>query len=302
MRVFLTGATGFIGGAVAKALLHAGHEVTALLRNPHGRARLEALGAHVREGDIGASDTYAAEAARHDGVVHAAISHGGDKVAADRMAVDTFLAALHADAAARRFVYTSGCWVLGDTGGQPAAEDASTDGAAALVRWRPAHERAVLEGSRANATTVVLRPGLVYGGQGSLTADWYRGAELHGAVPLVGDGANHWAFVELQDLGALYVALVESETTGVVHGVDNAPVRALDAATAASVAAGSEGRVRHLTLEEGRASLGAVADALTMDQIMITERAEEIGWSPRCASYPACVERAYAQWREATPK
>ncbi|MEN8375433.1 MAG: NAD-dependent epimerase/dehydratase family protein [Gemmatimonadota bacterium] len=302
MRVFLTGATGFIGGAVAKALLRAGHEVTALLRSPHKRGGLEALGARVRQGDIGVSGTYAAEAARHDVVVHVAMADGADKAIADRVAVDTFLAALHAGAAARRFVYTSGCWVLGDTGGLPAAEDASTDGAAALVRWRPAHERAVLAGSGANATTVVLRPGLVYGGAGSLTADWYRGAELHGAVPLVGDGANHWSFVELADLGALYVALVESETTGVVHGVDNAPVRALDAATAASVAAGAEGRVRHLTLEQGRASLAAVADALTMDQVMVTERAAEIGWNPGCGSYLACVERAYGEWREATPR
>ena len=296
MKIFLTGATGTIGAEVARALTGDGHVVTALLRSPGKRHLLEALGARAHGGDLADSDSYASEAARHDVLIHAAMDYAGETVAADRVAIDTFVGALQGGGRARRFLYTSGCWVLGDTGGAPAAEDAGTDGAAPLVRWRPAHERAVLEAGRGTASTVVLRPGLVYGGPGSLTAGWYRAAASGGAAPLIGDGQNHWSFVHVEDLARLYVAVAGSDAGGVFHGVDNAPVLAADAVAAASRAAGAGGRVKRLSLEEGRASLGPVADALVMDQQIVTERAEEVGWEPACASYPDCVERAFAEW------
>ncbi len=102
------------------------------------------------------------------------------------------------------------------------------------------------------------------------------------------------------DLARLYVALVESEAEGIFHGVDNHPIRALEAVTAASRAAGAGGRIERLTLEEGRASLGPVADALVMDQRLVTKRAAEVDWRPRCASYLECVEQAFEEWRKAT--
>lgn len=300
MNIFLTGSTGTIGAAVSRALIDAGHAVTALLRNPEKRLAVEAAGARPHPGDLSDPGSYAEEAARHEVLIHAAIDYAGDTVGTDREAVDTLLGALGGGEAARRLIYTSGCWVLGDTGAEPADEEANTDGAAPVVRWRPAHEGAVLKGASAGATTVVLRPGLVYGGPGSLTAAWYRAAASDGAAPLIGDGRNHWSFVRLEDLAALYVALAESEADGVFHGVDNAPVRAAEAVSAASRAAGAGGRVERMTLDEARASLGLVADALVMDQRIVTRRADEVGWRPGCASYLDCVEEAFLQWRAAS--
>ncbi len=294
MKIFLTGSTGTIGGAVTRALTRAGHSVTALLRSPRKRPAVEAAGARAHAGDLTEPASYAGEAARHDVIIHAAMDYAGDTVGADRTAVEALLGALE-DGAARRLIYTSGCWALGDTGAEPADEGASTDGAAPLVRWRPAHERAVRDGAPAGATTVVLRPGIVYGGAGSLTARWYRSARAEGAARIVGDGRNHWSLVRLDDLAELYLALAESRAEGVFHGVDNSPVRVLEAAAAASRAAGAGGRVKHLSLEEARASLGPVADALVMDQRLVTRRADEVGWRPRCASYLDCADEAFLQ-------
>jgi nucleoside-diphosphate-sugar epimerase len=300
VKVFLTGVTGFIGSAVARALLGAGHHVTGLCRNPARARSLERSGLSVLRGDLAEPDAYRAAAGAHDVLVHTAMDYAGDTAALDRTAVDTLLGAASSPAtSARRFLYTSGCWVLGDTGDADAAEDASTAQPADLVRWRVGHERAVLDAADAGTPAVVIRPGLVYGGAGSLTAAWYRGAARDGAATVIGDGANHWSFVQVTDLARLYVALVEADAVGVFHGADNHPIEAREAVAAASRAAGAGGRVRHVPLEEARASLGAVADALTLEQRVVTARAAEVGWAPRCESYVECVDAAFAEWRDA---
>lgn len=300
MKVFMTGATGTIGHAVMRELIASGHEVTALLRSPQKRPALEAAGARVHPGDLASPDSYRDAARDHDVLVHAAMDYGGDTVEADRAAVDTMLAALAPGHRARRFLYTSGCWILGDTGDDDAAEDASTADPAPLVRWRTAHEESTLRGAEdPEATTVVLRPGLVYGGPGSLTAAWYRGAVDDGAAPLVGLGENHWSLIELGDLARLYRALVESDASGVFHGVDNHPIRAREAVEAASRAAGAEGRVRRVPVAEARRRMGPVADALVLEQRIVTRRAAEVGWEPRTQSYLEGAAAAFEEWRKA---
>jgi nucleoside-diphosphate-sugar epimerase len=298
VRVFLTGATGFIGSAVARALLGAGHQVTGLCRTPARAAGLARGGMEVLAGDLAEPDPWAGVAGEHDVAVHAGLDYGGDTPAVDRVALEALLGDAGGGARrARRLVYTSGLWVLGDTGGRDAAEDAGTDRPAGVSAWRVPHEKVVLDAAERGASAVVLRPNFVYGGRGSLSAAWYRDAVEDGAAPLVGEGDNHWSFVEREDLARLYVALVESDAVGVFHGSDNHPVRARDAVEAASRAAGAGGRVRRLSLEEARASLGQVADAMVLDQRVVTARAAEVGWSVRCESYPACVERAFEEWR-----
>src|SRR5687768_6028394 len=117
MRIFLTGATGYIGSAVLDALLRAGHDVTALVRDPEKAERVSRRGVHPIVGDLAKPASYSAAAVAADAIVHTAFdtSKKGQKV--DRQAIDTLLAA-----AARRVeagqsasvVYTSGVWVLGD--------------------------------------------------------------------------------------------------------------------------------------------------------------------------------------------
>ena len=129
MRIFLTGATGQIGSAVLDALLRAGHQVTALVRDNEKAARIAERGAHPVVGSLTEPESYRATADAQDGYVHTALD-SSNAVAIDRLAIDTLLAAARRPrttnslpAAPRFFIYTSGIWVLG-TAAEAADESA----------------------------------------------------------------------------------------------------------------------------------------------------------------------------------
>ncbi|HEX2187724.1 MAG TPA: NAD-dependent epimerase/dehydratase family protein, partial [Longimicrobiaceae bacterium] len=164
MKVLLAGATGYVGSAVAEALLAAGHEVTGLARSDGAAARLRAAGPGVRRGDLLEPDALAPAVVDADAVVHAAALPGD----ADAAAVRALLAML--EGTGKTWVYTSGAWVLGSPGDRVADEDAPTDSAAELVAWRPAVERATLEAAGRGVRSVVIRPAMVYGRGGGSVA------------------------------------------------------------------------------------------------------------------------------------
>src|SRR5439155_5854172 len=118
MRIFLTGATGYIGAAVLDALVRGGHDVTALVRNNEKARRVAKRGGHPVIGDLADPESYRAAADAQDGYVHAAFDARPERTAAiDRLVVDTILEAARrprtagSNAPARRFViYTSGVW------------------------------------------------------------------------------------------------------------------------------------------------------------------------------------------------
>src|SRR5579872_6664456 len=123
MRVFLTGATGYIGSAVLDALVRAGHDVTALVRNNEKAERVAKRGAHPVVGNVGDPASYRASADAQDGYIHAAFDGASGKgPAIERIALETMIAAAKrprtagSHAPQKRFViYTSGVWVLGQT-------------------------------------------------------------------------------------------------------------------------------------------------------------------------------------------
>src|SRR3982751_1182422 len=126
MKIFLTGATGYIGSAVLDSFLRAGHDVTALVRDPAKAELIAHRGVRPVIGDLDKPASYAAEAEQAEAIVHTALDGSSRRDKIDRHAVDTFLAAATSRAASGKpatFVYTSGVWVLGDTTA-PVAEDA----------------------------------------------------------------------------------------------------------------------------------------------------------------------------------
>ncbi len=297
MRVFMTGASGYIGSAVARELVRAGHEVTGLHHSGEREDVVLAAGATPIRGDIADPATYAEVAAGHDVLIHLAADYD-DMVASDAAAVDTLIEAARShmirDA---HLIYTSGCWVLGETGGTLADEDYPADHPAEIVAWRPAHEERVLgiPGEGSDLTATVIRPGMVYGGVAGLVTPMFASAAEEGAARFVGDGENHWSMVHRNDLATLYLRVVEERASGIFHGVDDSPMRVIDVVRAASEAAGAGGETRSVPVEEARSSLGPVADALLLDQTLVTHRAEEVGWKP---AHPSFVEGAGAAWRE----
>lgn len=297
MRIFLIGGTGHIGTAVVHQLSTAGHKVTALVRSESRIDQVLPYNVTPHPGDMTKPETYRAEASRHDVLIQLGFSYGEETAAADRTALETLLQSARTSSGPAMVIYTSGTYVLGDTGQIPAAENASTEQPAAVVRWRPAHEKMVLQAGDERVATVVIRPGMVYGGSGALTAKLFESAERDGAALLVGDGRNWWSMVHRDDLARLYLLVIESRAQGIFHGVDGQPVRAHDVAAAASQAAGGGGNVRTWPVPEARKKLGALADALAMNSMVITSRSGEVGWTPQRASFIEHAEDAYREWK-----
>ena len=299
MQIFLTGATGYIGSAVLDVFVRAGHEVTALVRDPEKAEYVSRRGVRAVIGDLDKPASYAAEAERAEAVVHTALDGSARRDKVDRLAVDTFLAAATNRAASGKlatFVYTSGIWVLGDTA-SPADEDAPVN-PTPHVAWRPAHERLVLDAGRLQTfRTVVVRPGIVYGGSRGIIADLLKDA-ANGLVRVIGEGKNRWPCVYARDLADVYLRVTTNpEASGVFHANDEADETVVDIVDAIAHHVRMRPDVRHVPLAEARAKMGAYADALALDQRIRSPRARALGWAPTLHSISGNVARLLEEFR-----
>lgn len=133
MRIFITGASGYIGGAVAAAARDAGHDVLALAHTPDIAEQLRSRGFTPVAGDLRGWDGLAANARTADATIHAGFVPGPAGADIDRDATYAMVRAM--DGTGHRFIYTSGVWVLGATGATPAHER-SPRAPIPLVAWR----------------------------------------------------------------------------------------------------------------------------------------------------------------------
>ena len=292
MRIFLTGGTGQIGSAVLDALIRAGHQVNALVRNSERAAVVQARGAQAVLGDILRPASYADSVAVADGVVLAAFdAHKGPE--GDAVAIDTVLKSL--SGADRFVIYTSGMWVLGD---QPSAADETAALAPPpVVSWRPPLEARILEAAATGLRTAVVRSGIVYGGARGIISDLLRDA-ANGLIRVVGAGDNHWPLIYDRDLADLYVRLTaDSSAAGLFHANDQGDERVADIIAAVAEGVPVEPSVRHVPLPEARKKMGPLADALVLDQIVRSPRARQLGWSPSLHSVSGNVARLFEEWR-----
>jgi nucleoside-diphosphate-sugar epimerase len=280
LKIFLTGATGYIGSAIADAALAAGHTVTGLARSDEAAGKLASKGITAHRGDLTSTASLIAAVRAADAVIHAGTTNDGRL---DQEAVRVMITALHGSG--KPFLYTSGIWVLGDTGGRNVDETAPVN-PIPKVAWRPGVEQMVLDAARDTVRAIVIRPAIVYGRGGGIPADFVQSARETGAARYVGPGENRWPMIHLYDLADLYLRAVEKSAAGMLlHAVDNTRFRVKEIAEAASIGAGKEGRIESWPLDDARKTLGGYADALALDQQVSAEKARAtLGWTPHAPS------------------
>jgi nucleoside-diphosphate-sugar epimerase len=241
MRVFVTGASGWIGSAVVPELIGAGHQVVGLARSDTSAAALTGAGAEVVRGTLDDLDTLRGAAAASDGVIHLAFKHdiafsgGFDEAAdADRRAIDVFGEALAGTD--RPFVLASG--LLGLAPGQVATEQDGLAGSplAARVSGGPAKRMANAHAVTALAdrgvrSSVVRLPPTVYGdGDHGFLSAVVAIARDKGVSAYIGDGANRWPTVHRSDAAHLFRLALENAPAGsTLHAVadQGVPIRSV---------------------------------------------------------------------------
>jgi nucleoside-diphosphate-sugar epimerase len=289
MRIFVTGATGFIGSRVVTELIEAGHQVIGLCRSDDNAPALAAAGAEVYRGSIDDPDSLKDGASRSDGVIHLAFNHDFSKMAAncenDRRVIQTLGAVL--SSSDRPLVVTS---VIPLVQGKPAREDGAIVSPA--VNPRAAGEEAVgaLAAEGANVSVVrlpqvhdTIRQGLV-----TYVSALFR---EKGACAYVGDGLNRWPAAHVLDVARLYrLAIEQAEPNAKYHAVAEEGVPMRDIASA--VGRRLKLPVKSIAAGEAQAFFGWLAMFTGLDMpASSAQTRKQLGWEPTGPGLIADIEQ-----------
>lgn len=278
MRVFVTGATGFVGSEVVRCLQRSGHAVLGLARSQTSADLLEARGAGVHRGDLGDVDALRAGADACDAVIHTAFVHDFSRYAEscelDRRVVAALGEPLRGSD--RPILITSGI-----VGGVRAEDDRFAPGASKDVPRAASEEAADALASEGIRASVVRLPPTVHGnGDGGLIPMMIARAKAKGASAYVGRGENQWSAVARTDAAQLYVLALDKARPGDrYHGVaePEIPFRQIAERIGAELGVPT----RALSEADAAAHFGLLAWMAGMESSASSEFTREfLGWSP----------------------
>lgn len=280
MRVFVTGASGFIGTAVVARLLDAGHHVVGLARSPRSAERLATAGAEIHLGDLGDPDSLRAAAKAADGVVHLAFQHGQpyDQAAdADRRAIEAIGDELAGSG--RPFVTTSGTLLLapGRTGTEADSPDPASPGA---VRAGSENAALALADRGVRISVVRLAPSVHDSVRRGFVGALIDTAEKTGVSAYIGNGAQRWPAVHRKDAARLFLLALENASPGsILHGVGEQGVAV--GAIAELIATRLGIPTRSVPAEQAAAHFGWLATVAGTDTpASSTATRRLLGWHP----------------------
>lgn len=297
MRVLVTGAGGYIGFAVASAFRRAGHEVIGLIRsakhkNLLAKNEIVPLLANLQE-----PESYLSAAEQCEVWAHCAIDYTADAAVVDKTTLESFINLAKQTKLPRTLLYTSGVWVYGNCYPSVVNEAMPTN-PLQLVRWRIKNEDFILNSSCNNLRSVIIRPGCVYGGKGSLTNYWFETAKA-GTLKIIGDGSNHWSMIHQDDLARAYVLAAERELSDIVLNItDETIYNIMNVAQRISDMMGISSKIQTIDMEEAKSIVGAVTEGLLVNQAVSSERAKRLlSWCPRHTNFLNQLEQYYSAWQ-----
>jgi nucleoside-diphosphate-sugar epimerase len=296
-RIFVTGACGYIGSAIAARLARKGHKVFGLTRSREHARALDAMGVHPVLGDLAGEQDWLGVLQNCDGAVHTAFDGENGAADVDHAALEGFrLASL--DGRVRRVLYTSGTWVHGH-GDAGSADERTPLAPLAVVQWRAAHEEIALDLAAHDVDVVILRPGMAYGEHRGLLGGWFAEAHDVHTVTYPGDGSQHWSLVHRDDLAEAYALAYEHGKPGERYLLaDESRFTVKELAEAVAEATGSRAIAWPAT--ELVKAMGGYGEALLNDLSVSSARARrELGWVPRHTSFVAEARDLWREWQTA---
>jgi len=278
MRVFVTGATGFIGSAIVQELIAGGHQVVGLARSDEAAAALAHSGVEAHRGDLVDTDSLAAGARASDGVIHTAFIHDFSTFAAnvetDRRAVEALVGALAGSG--KPLVTASGTLMVSHC--RPATE---LDGPASIEVPRAAAETMVLTTDGVRGSVVRLAPAVHDRTRAGLVSRMAAFAREQGVAAYVSDGANRWPAVHCLDAAHLFcLALERAQPGSRLHAAadEGIPMRMIAEAIGEELGI----PVRGIDAAEAPAYFGPFAAFVALDNpTSSTITRETLGWRPR---------------------
>jgi nucleoside-diphosphate-sugar epimerase len=278
MKVFVTGATGFIGSAVVRELIDAGHQVLGLARSDAGVTSLIAAGAQAHQGDLEDLESLRSGAAASDAVIHTAFRHDWSRFAEscelDKRAIEVIGAVLQGSS--RPFIVTSG---VGVAHGRAATEDdPPLPSSPSLPRVSEVTAVALMESGV--HVSVMRLPQVHDTVKQGLVTPLIAIARAKGVSAYVGDGDNRWPAAHVADVARLYRFALEKGTAGArYHAVAEEGVRLKD--IAAAIGHGLNVPVTSISHEQAQEHFGFFGFFAGRDSPVSSARTrEQLGWNP----------------------
>ena len=277
MRVFVTGATGFIGSRIVPELISGGHQVLGLARSDAGAAALTAAGAEVQRGDLEDLESLRSGAAASDAVLHVAFRHDWTRFAEscelDKRAIEAIGSVLQGTS--RPFIVTSG---VGVAEGRAATEDDPPLSSPALPRVSEVTALALME--RGVQASVIRLPQVHDTVKQGLITPLIAIARAKGVSAYVGDGQNRWPAAHVTDVARLYRLALEKFTAGArYHAVaeEGVPLKEI----AAAIGHGLNVPVVSISPEQAQDHFGFLGFFAGRDaHVSSVQTRAKLGWNP----------------------
>uniref|UniRef100_F4CED2 NAD-dependent epimerase/dehydratase domain-containing protein n=1 Tax=Sphingobacterium sp. (strain 21) TaxID=743722 RepID=F4CED2_SPHS2 len=287
-KIFITGATGYIGGSIAKLLVDKGYKVSGLVRKESDTEKLKELGINPVLGTLQDAPLLREESKKADAIIHAADAD-------DPYAIDTFLQALKGTD--KTFIHTSGSSILGNKENGEKSNFIYTEDIPLDARFEKVHRviinNHIIKSAQQRIRSIVIVPTMIYGeGLGLkkesiqipmlLKLSKERGAGVH-----IESGENIWSNVHIEDLAELYLKVLEKAKAGSYFYAENGEPSLRDIALSISKRIGREGQLSSISMDEAVSHFGSEGAyfALGSNSRCSSDKARQLlGWTPNYSS------------------